>query len=76
MTMFFWGRTLLIWGIVGALLSAAPALILAQLPPPYSEGFIGLVAALLSLSVTPLAVAAASAGAILLLVAALKRGRS
>ena len=46
-----------------------------QLPPIYSDGFFGLVAALLSLSVTPLGVLVASAGAILLLLAALRRDR-
>ena len=75
MTMKLWGRGLLIWGIVAAVISAAPATILAQLPPIYSDGFFGLVAALLSLSVTPLGVLVASAGAILLLLAALRRDR-
>lgn len=72
----FWGRGLLIGGVIAALLSAAPAVILAQLPPVYSDGFIGLVAALLSLSATPLAITTASVGAILLLVAVVRRGRS
>lgn len=76
MTMKLWGRGLLIWGIVAAVISAAPAIILAQLPPIYSDGFFGLVAVLLSLSVTPLGVLVASAGAILLLLAALRRDRS
>ena len=74
--MMLWGRGLLIGGVIGVLLSAAPAFVLALLPPVYSDGFIGLVAALLSLSVTPLAVAFASAGAILLLLAVARRGRS
>jgi len=75
MTMKLWGRALLIYGVIAALISIAPAIILAQLPPVYSEGFFGLVAALLSLTVTPLAIVVASAGAILLLVAALRRDR-
>lgn len=76
MTMKLWGRGLLIWGIVAAAISAAPAVLLAQLPPAYSDSFFGLLAALLTLSVTPLALITASAGAILLLVAALRRDRS
>lgn len=76
MTMKLWGRGLLIWGVIAAAVSAAPAIVLAQLPPTYSSGFFGLVAALLTLSVTPLALICASAGAILLLLAALRRGRS
>ena len=76
MSMKLWGRGLLIWGVIAALVSAAPAVILSQLPPGYSTGFFGLVAALLSLSVTPVAMVVASAGAILLLLAALRRDRS
>jgi hypothetical protein len=69
----FWGRGLLIGGVAGALLSAAPALILSQLPSPYSDSFLGTLAGLLTLTVTPLGILAASAGAILLLVARLRR---
>lgn len=69
----FWGRGLLIGGLVGAGLSAAPALILSQLPPTYSDSFLGTLAGLLTLSVTPLSLLAASAGAILLLVALVRR---
>lgn len=76
MTMMLWGRSLLIWGMISAVVSATPAIVLSQLPPIYSDGFFGLVAGLLTLSVTPLALACASAGAILLLLAALRRGRS
>jgi energy-converting hydrogenase Eha subunit C len=76
MTMMLWGRGLLIWGVIAAVISAAPAFLLGQLPPIYSDGFFGLVAALLTLSVTPLAMVCASVGAILLLLAALRRGRS
>lgn len=57
------------------MISVVPAVILSQLPPIHSEGFFGLVAALLTLSAAPLAVLAPSAGAILLLLAALRRGR-
>lgn len=76
MTMMLWGRGLLIWGVIAAVISATPAIILSQLPATYSDGFFGLVAALLTLTVTPLAIAVASAGAILLLLAVLRRGRS
>lgn len=76
MTMMHWGRGLLIWSMIAAVVSVAPAIILSQLPPIYSEGFFGLVAVLLTFSVTPLAVLGASVGAILLLVAAWRRGRS
>ncbi len=76
MTLMLWGRGLLIWGVIAALLSGTPALLLSQLPPIYGDGFVGLLAALMSLTVTPLAVAIASVGAILLLVAAVRRGRS
>lgn len=73
--MLLWGRGLLIWGVIAALLSGAPAVLLSQLPPIYGDGFLGLLAALLSLTVTPLAVVIASVGAILLLVAVVRRGR-
>lgn len=76
MTMMHWGRGLLIWSMIAAIVSVAPAIILSQLPPIYGEGFFGLVAVLLTFSVTPLAVLGASVGAILLLVAAWRRGRS
>ncbi|HHY48531.1 MAG TPA: hypothetical protein GYA10_02125 [Alphaproteobacteria bacterium] len=73
MTVVRWGRALLFWGLVGALLSAAPFLLLSIMPDRFGTGFIGLLAIMLSLSVTPLAVAVASAGAILLLVALVRR---
>lgn len=76
MNMMFWGRGLVIWGVIAAVISASPAILLSQLPPTYSDGFFGLVAALLSLTVTPLSIAVASVGAILLLLAVLRRGRS
>lgn len=75
MTLMFWGRGLLLGGLLAALLSAAPVLLLAWLPPAYGEGFVGSVALLLSLSVTPLALVIASVGAILLLAAVVRRGR-
>lgn len=75
MTLMKWGRGLLIWGLVAALLSIAPVLLLGIAPSALSEGFLGTLAIMLSLSVTPLAVVIASVGAILLLVAVLRRDR-
>ena len=69
-----WGRRLLVFGMLMALLSATPAL-LVMLVPWLDDGFFGTVAIMLTLTVTPLGVAVASVGAILLLVAVLKRGR-
>ena len=73
MTLRAWGKGLLLWGIVAALLSATPALLLGYLPPAWSDGLPGITAALLTFSVTPLMLIVASAGAILWLVAALRR---
>lgn len=75
MKAFDWGWRILLWGLLGALLSAAPALLFSVLPPAFSEGFTGLVAALLTLTVTPLALVIASVGAIVLLVGWLRRAR-
>ena len=66
---------LLFWGIVAAVLSVVPALLIGYAPPVIGDGFVGLVAILLTFSVTPIAVLAASVGAILLLVAVLRRDR-
>lgn len=62
-------------GGIAALASLAPAALIWVLPG-LDQGFFGLVAILLTLSVTPLAVLFASAGAILLLVAVLRRDPS
>ena len=70
-----WGRVLLLGGVIAALASVAPAM-LVWLLPGLDQGFFGLVAVLLTLGVTPLALLFASAGAILLLVAVLRRGPS
>lgn len=75
MTLMKWGRGLLIWGLVAALLSIAPVLLLSLAPSALGEGFLGTLALMLSLSVTPLAIVIASVGAILLLVAVLRRDR-
>jgi hypothetical protein len=70
-----WGWRLLAFGITMTLLSAAPALLI-YLSPALGDGFFGTVAILLTITVTPLGVIFASAGAILLLVAVAKRGRT
>jgi energy-converting hydrogenase Eha subunit C len=71
-----WGRRFLVFGALMALISATPAL-LVMLLPRLDDGFFGTVAIMLTLTVTPLGVIVASVGAILLLVAALRRyGRS
>ena len=67
-----WGRRFLIFGVLMALISATPALIIMLLPA-IGERFFGTVAIMLMLTVAPLGVMVASAGAILLLVAALRR---
>lgn len=69
----FWGRGLLIGGVVTALLALTPALILSQLPPALSDSFFGALAALLSLSVAPLGIVSAVVGAGLLLIAVVRR---
>lgn len=74
MTLTRWGRLLLIWGAAMAAASFAPAALMLLLPG-LDDGFFGLVATLLTLTVTPLGVLVASVGAILLLVAAVRRDR-
>jgi energy-converting hydrogenase Eha subunit C len=69
-----WGRKLFVFGAVMALISATPALLI-YLFPLLGDGFLGTLAIMLTLTVTPLGIAVASVGAILLLVAALRRGR-
>lgn len=76
MTLVSLGRMLLLGGALGVVLALAPAVLLGLLPAPYGESFFGLVAALLSLSVAPLAAFVASAGAIVLLAAAVRHARS
>jgi hypothetical protein len=66
---------MLLFGGLMALVSAAPALLIYAFPL-LGDGFFGIVAILLTLTVTPLGLVIASVGAILLLVAVLKRGRS
>ena len=72
----FFGRGLLVGGIVALILSAAPAVIFAVLPPAMSDSFIGTLAGLLLLTIVPLSAFVASAGALLLLLGWLwQRGR-
>ena len=73
MTLRAWGKGLLLWGLVAALLSATPALILSLLPAELSDGLLGTTAALLTFSVTPMMLIVASVGVILWLVAAARR---
>ena len=74
MTLMRWGRLLLVWGVVMAIASFAPALLLSVLPGFEAE-FLRLLATMLTLTVTPLGVIIASVGAILLLVAVVRRDR-
>lgn len=70
-----WGRRLLVFGVVMALISATPA-VLVLLFPLLGDGFLGTLAIMLALTVTPLGVAIASVGAILVLLRAVRgRGR-
>ena len=75
MTVATWGRGLLLWGLLACAIAATPMLLLQVLPAEAGGGFFGLIAIMLGLSVVPFAAVVASAGAILLLVAALQRGR-
>lgn len=74
MTLIRWGRVLLIWGAAMTAISFAPAALIVIMPG-LQEGFFGLVAIMLTLTVTPLGVVIASVGAILLLLAVLRRDR-
>jgi hypothetical protein len=67
-----WGRRFFVFGALMALISATPAL-LVMLWPWLDDGFFGTVAIMLTLTVTPLGVIVASVGAILLLVAVVRR---
>ena len=66
---------MLLGGVIAALASLAPAALIWVLPG-LDQGIFGLLAVLLTLGVTPLALLFASAGAILLLVAVLRRDPS
>lgn len=70
-----WGQGLLIGGLIGLAVSVLPAIVLSVLPSAFGEGFLAVVAVMLPVTVGPLAVLSASAGAILLLVWWLSRLR-
>lgn len=76
MTLAKWGRAMLLWGSVAALIAALPAIILYFLPPEAGSGFVGIIAILLTFSVLPMAALIASVGAILLLVGVLRRDQA
>lgn len=75
MSLIFFGRGLLIGGLLALVLAATPAVIFSFLPPALSENIFGTIGALLLVTVVPLAALFASAGALLLLVGLLRRGR-
>lgn len=75
MTLFVWGRGLLLWGLIALAVSAAPMLLMMALPGGLVGGFVELLAIMLGLSVVPLCAVVAVTGAILLLVAAVSRDR-
>jgi hypothetical protein len=75
MKLFTIGWQMLLWASATAVLSVFPAVLLAVLPPDLSIGLLGAFALMLTLTVTPIALLIASAGAILLLIALLRRGR-
>ena len=75
MTLRKWGQALLLWGLAIAVVTFVPALFIHLTPPAIYDGVIGLIILMLPFSVTPLAVVVASVGAILLLVAAVRRDR-
>jgi hypothetical protein len=70
--MLLWGRRILVIGLIMALVSATPALLIT-LMPTLGEGFLGTVAILLTITVTPLGAAFVSAGAFLLLAGLVRR---
>lgn len=75
MTLKKWALGMLLWGLVAAVLSFVPALFIHLTPPAIYDGPIGLAVLMAPFAVTPLAVLVASVGAILLLVAVLRRDR-
>lgn len=67
-----WGRRITIFGVLMAIISATPALLIYAFPL-LGDGFFGTVALLLTVTVTPLGVVVASAGVFLQLLAAVRR---
>lgn len=76
MTLLHWGRGLLLWGTVAALATLVPTLLVSFGPPGLFAGIFELIAILLLFSVLPLAVGVAGVGALLVLVALLRRRHS
>ncbi len=75
MTLMKWGRGLLIFGLAAAVVTLLPVLVVDYALPGLRHGIFGIIALLLAFSVTPLAMIVASVGAILLLVALVRRDR-
>lgn len=71
--MIHWGWRLLLTGVVMALVSATPALLIS-VAPALGDGFFGTVAILLTITVTPLGVVFAAIGLLLLVAGAIRRG--
>lgn len=75
MTLIFFGRGLFVGGLVALALSLAPAICFSLLPPELGDNQFGTIAALLLVTITPLAAMFASAGALLLLLGWWRRRR-
>ncbi len=75
MNLAYWGRGLAIAGLAGLIVGAGPALLLSVLPPEMGDGFFGIIAIMLTLTVAPIAALALSVGALLLLLGWLRRER-
>jgi hypothetical protein len=75
--LLFWGRGLFVGGLIGLLVSLLPSGLLLLFPVlAQSAGVLAVIAVMLVFSVAPLAVLSLSVGAILLILAALRRLRS
>ena len=72
MTLLRWGKGLMLWGLVALVIALAPAVLLGLLPPAFGAGFFGLLAALMSLSVAPLAALVVVTGLLLWLAGRLR----
>jgi hypothetical protein len=73
--LLFWGRGLFVGGLVGLAAAVLPSLVLLLLPALAQSSFLGLTSVLLLFSVGPLSALSLSAGAILLVLAWLRRPR-
>jgi hypothetical protein len=74
--LLFWGRGLFVGGLAGLAAAVLPSLVLLLLPALAQGSVLGILSVLLLLSVGPLAALSLSAGAILLVLAWLRRPRS